>query len=404
MYGDIIPPKKKYHIEPSHDGFVHDRTTENNSSVHFSPIRRQSYTEPKSKKNAVLLIILALIVVGVGVYHKVFNGTTIVTTPKTTRFSIQQKIPLILQNRQKDSLTYSLVYVPEEGVATRNPFMSSSASSTASVSSSSTTVTTPANKTTNTVTMTSSSSSKTLSVHLINKTNEITTLRTATRFDVEGEVYTLDAPVSISPSSKTEIDGVANTSTTYKIIGFKGTSSYDNVYAVLPNDLASVSDEKPTTATSVSSAIPPEDILALMPKDAIALQKSTIYDRVIDQSAIVVFDEKVLENFLNDTNIELQEYFKALKPFGTSVSYVITVVDYTLVTSPETGKPVSFSDISFDITPVIDDTLLPQQFAGFKKDTMDKISKQAEAFISLHVSYTPFWSKSVAEVDRVIAK
>lgn len=397
MYGDIIPPKKKYQDENTHNEIIHDEYIEDRKSVHFTPIKRQAYREPKSKKLPVFLGLLALIVIGFGVYHKIFNGTTFAITPKTTRFEIQQKIPLILQNREKGALTYSLVYVPEEG-ASRNPF-------TAPVDSTSTPtqLAMAAKAVSSGTTMTATTTGDVKNITLINKTSETVPLRIATRFDVNGVTYTLDAATNLAPSSQDEINKVATDTPQYKVIGFKGTSSYDTVFAI-PVESTSVKNSTVATQDSASSTLPPEDILSLMPKNAIPLQKSTIYDKLVDQSAVVVFDEKVLEDYLNETNVQLQEYFKALKPFGNSISYTISVVDYTLVTSSETGKPTEFSNISIDVTPVIDNELLPRQFTGFKKDTMEKIEKQVSDFIELDISYTPFWSKSVAGEERITVK
>lgn len=392
MYGDIIPPKKKYHEEVIEDESVRD------SYVHFTPIKRQAYKEPKSKKLPLLLALLALIVIGFGVYHKIFNGTSISLSLETTRFDIQQKIPLVLQNREKGSLTYSLVYVPEENTS-RNPFSQPSNEATTSEPQ----LAIAARSAEEGVTLTATSTGDVKKIKLINTTAETVPLRIATRFDVNGITYTLDAATNLAPSSKEEIEAIASGTSQYKVIGFKGSSSYDTVYAI-PLTTTSPAVVKNAPQSAASSTLPPEDILALMPKDAIPLQKSTIYDRLIDQSAVVVFDEKVLEDYLNETSVQLQDYFTALKPFGSSISYVITIVDYDVAISPETGKPVAFNSLSIDITPVIDNALLPQQFAGFKKDTMEKIQKQVADFIKMDVSYTPFWSKTVAEEDRITVK
>ena len=138
-----------------------------------------------------------------------------------------------------------------------------------------------------------------------------------------------------------------------------------------------------------------------MPEGAIPLGKSTIYDKLIDQSAIVVFDNRTLEDFLNVSNVQVQEYFKALKSFGPSVSYDISIVDYTLLVSPENGRPVAFSSLSIEITPKIDKQGIPSQFTGFKKETMDKIQKQVSEYVTFDVSYTPFWANSVAMEDKI---
>ncbi|MES2985609.1 MAG: hypothetical protein V4686_00605 [Patescibacteria group bacterium] len=380
MYGDIIPPKKKY-SEPSEALLQHER-----EEIHFTPIKRGAYQEQKNKKIPAILTALAILVVALGVYHKIFNGTTISLTPVTTRFEIQQKIPLILQNREKDSLTYSLVYVPSS-TSTRNPFAAEATSSAPVIT-----------QDAGVYTLTSTSTGLTKRVRLVNKTSGAVALRATTRFDVDEVVYTLDAAASNPPTPKAELDLITS-STTYKVVGFKDTASYNLIYAIPDTTNA------PTVAENAAvSTMPPADVLALMPDDAIALQKSTIYDKLLDQSAIVVFDERTLEEFLNTANIQVQEYFKVLKPFGTSISYNITIVDYTLVTSPESGKPTALTGLTLEITPIIENSLVSGQFAGFKKETMEKIQKQVAEYIVSDVSYTPFWSKSVAVEEKITVK
>lgn len=378
MYGDIIPPKKKYHDPIIEDDHVELGYVESRKSVHFTPISRQRYSEPQSKKLPIFLALCALAVIGVGIYHKIFNGTTISLTPQTTRFEIKQKIPLILQNREKDSLTYSLVYVPEEG-ETRNPFVATSSEVVDEA-----------------ITITATSTGDTKKILLINKSTEIVPLRIATRFDVNGTTYTLDKAINLSPSPDSDIERVSTSTPQYKVIGFKGSSSYDTVYAI---PLV-----RPSVASEASSSLPPQDIISLMPKNAIPLEKSTIYDKLLEQSAVVVFDKKVLQEFLQEYTVQLKEYADVLKPFGSSLTYEVAIIDYTLVTSPDTGKPVAFDSLIIDITPAVDTELIPRQFTGFKKETMEKIQKQVSEYITLDVSYTPFWSKSVAEEERVLVK
>lgn len=394
MYGDIIPPKKKYHEKVYvEDQYVikKDVAKDSNKGVHFTPIIRTPYREPKSKKLPIFLALVALLVIGFGMYHKIFNGTVFTIIPKTTRIDIQENIPLVLQNREKNSLTYSLVYVPQ-GDGARNPFASAvTATATQNIK-----------EGVDIYTITATTTGDIKKIKLINKTTENVPLRIATRFDVGGTVYTLDAATEIAPTSKTDMETIASGTPVYKVIGFKGTSSYDAVYAIDVVTRSSVSDA--SSQSLATSTVPPEDILSLMPEGALPLQKSTVYDKLVDQAAIVVFDERVLQDFLNGTNVQMQEYFKTLKPLGSSVTYTITIVDYTLQTSPETGKPVSLSSLSFDITPLIDPEFIPMQFAGFKKETMEKIEKQVSEFVTLKTSYTPFWSKSVAEEERITIK
>ncbi|MES2623247.1 MAG: hypothetical protein V4576_02445 [Patescibacteria group bacterium] len=400
MYGDIIAPKKKY-------SDVHSESEERSGPVHFSHIERPPYRggnfEKKNRKVPFLLLLLALIVVGIIVYHKMYNGTTFTITPKTTRIEIQEKISLVLQSREKDALTYSLVYVPAgsmngEVTEPRNPFVM-------------TATTTPVAAEPK-VTITATSTNDTKRVQLINKSGSNVTLRIATRFSVASTTYTLDAAMDVKPTEQSVLSAIASGTAMYKVIGFSGSSLYDSVYAV---PYESVKTAKTVTTTNASSTatgtdiidtdsvstVPPADVLALMPDDAIPLIKSTIYDKVIDQSAVVVFDERTLEDFLNASNIQAQDYFKALKPFGASLTYEISVIDYTLITSPDTGKPTGFSSLILEITPKIDSSLVPAQFAGFKKDVVEKIKKQVAEFVTLDVSYSPFWATAVATEEKI---
>ncbi len=373
MYGDIIPPKRK----------IHTTRTEEYNSVRFSA-PHISYTEQKSKKVPIVLFMAALVVIGLVLYQNIYHSTKITLTPKTTHFEIKQKIPLILQGREKDSLTYSLVYVPAtDASSTRNPFVATSTNTTTSKQA--------------VFSITATSTGATKHIRIINKTADTVPLRKDTRFDVGGVTYTLDSATQNPPSSKDDI-AQASSSVVYKVIGFKGYPTYETVYAV-PEESTATSQ---TTSLSDSvSAIPPQDLLSLMPAGTLALQKSTIYDKLLEQSAVVVFDQASFEDFLKNTISQTAAYYKALKPFGESVTYDVRISDYTLETSEDTGKPVAFSSLTLDITPQIDSEHAKMQFAGFSKDTMNTVEKQVHEYVVLHTAYKPFWSDTVASADKI---
>jgi hypothetical protein len=397
MYGDIIPPSKKKYSDTRAESRDHDQT------VHFSRMQRSQYAERKNRKTPVLLTLLAVLVFGLIVYHKVYSGTTLTVTPKVTRIEIRENIPLILQSREKDALTYSLVYVPDRSLndsdEVRNPFAKTAATTSVATS------TEASAQQSGLASMTATSTKDTKRIQLINTSNQSVTLRIATRLAVgtSTTVYTLDAAGDVKPTSASAITAIASSTPKYKVMGFVGSALYDQVYAVAADAVVSTNASANTREASSesTSTIPPPDVLALMPDDAIPLIKSTIYDKVLEQSAVVVFDSRTLEDFLQSDNVQAQDYFKVLKPFGGSVTYKIAVVDYTLITSPDTGKPVSLSSLILEITPVLDDALLPGQFAGFGKDTMEKIEKQVAEFVDLKVSYVPFWANAVATEDRI---
>lgn len=402
MYSDIIPPSKKRYTSSS---------TQEYNSVRFSSPHQTYSNAPQRKTTPYILLVAACVIMGLVVYHNLSHSTILTVTPKTTQFEIKQNIPLILQGREKNSLTYSLVYVPEasEDGTVRNPFDAPAVVSPSSVNINSANTGTVSDS----VTITSTSTGKTKKITIINKTTDAVPLRKDTRFDVDGVIYTLDAAYANTPTEKSIVNSIT-ASTTYKIVGFKGYPSYDTIYGVPEITTQAIKNirtagDTTTTVTSAttsvaSSTVPPKELLSLMPPRTLALQKSTIYDKILDQSALVVFDQSALEEYL-DTNIDqLQEYYKALKPFGESLSYDITILDYTLNISPESGKPVSFASLTIEITPKVDTDALVLQFAGFSKDTMTIIEKQTTAYLTLKTSYTPFWSKAVADGEKIKVK
>lgn len=394
MYSDIIPPKKKYVR-------VH---TEEYNSVRFTS-SHPSYTQTKQTKKPIILFMTACVLLAIFAYHNLAHATKMTIEPKVTRFDIKQHIPLMLQGRQDAYLTYSLVYVSDtQDGASRNPFVLKNA--TSSVATTSTNETSSFEE----VTLTASTTGKTKHVTLINKTSESVPLRKDTRFDVDGVVYALDSAVNVLPTEKKNLTSTHTTasSSVYRVIGFKGYPTYDSVYALDTSSDGSASEGVGGASTSTktvvsvaSSTVPPKELLSLMPPHTLALQKSTIYDKNIEQSALVVFDQSALEHFLQNYIPQTIEYYKALKPFGESIAYDIAIVDYSLQTSPETGKPVSFSSLTIEITPKIDTKFLVLQFAGFSRDTMTVIEKQIASYVHMETKYTPFWSKSVSSSENI---
>ena len=389
MYSDIIPPKKRY---------THVRTEEYNSVKFSSP--HPIYGRPSGTKKPIVLFLAALVFIFLLEYHNFAHATRIVITSRPTRFDIKQHIPLVLQGRENDSLTYSLVYVPEEGV-TRNPFVSSASSSPERAAS---TKIAPAVAS---ITITASTTGDVKKITLINTTGDTISLRNETRFDVQGITYTLNGALAVAPTDKKIIDSVKTkaTSSVYRVIGFKGYSTYDSVYAV-PEITQTNTEHVSATSTGVSlsqatSTVPPRELLSLMPSETLALEKSTIYDKIIGQSALVVFDQSTLRNFLRDHSTQVGDFYTTLKPFGESITYTIAILDYTLDISSETGKPVSLSALSIEIIPKVDTTAIAMQFAGFSKETMDTIEKKVKTYIDLKTIYKPFWSTSVSKIEKI---
>lgn len=395
MYSDIIPPKKKY-IHPHIDEY---------NSVRFST-SHQSHTslrEPRFKKTPIVLFVAACITVSLIGYHMISHKTIFTLTPQKTVFEIKQNIPLILQGREKKSLTYSLVYVPEtigDGL-TRNPFTTPVAS---------TSTTTASSQKDASIQIYASTTDQVKRITLINKTNAPVSLKKDTRFDVDGVVYMLEEAGQFSPTQKDVLNTLGSSTEVYKIMGFKGYATYDSVYAVpeISQSKSTTQNIAQTTTTSSTSdsvsTVPPKELLSLMPPRTLALQKSTIYDKIVDQSALVVFDQSALEEFFQSNVVQIQEYYQALKSFGESISYEIVIVDYTLNTSPDTGKPTSLASLTVEILPKIDESAIPLQFAGFSKETMNIIEKQVGSYLQLKTSYTPFWSKAVAKHEKIQVK
>ncbi len=396
MYSDIIPPKKSIRkIKPSariEREEKKDIKKKHDAEV-FTPYKKTYHTmdgrDVKSKWPLIFIIIAILLISGI-LYSKYNHTTTFTFVPKTTNFEIKERI--VLHNASdtaKDlSLPYNLVYIPSADInnlstsTPRNPFIpQKNASSTSST------------VVTKEYTMTASTTNDVKNIVFVNKTSLPISLRETTRISVGDVVYNLDKTVVIPPSGAS---APADSPVIYHIVGFKDTAEYEKVYAIpAPSSNTSVS-----TDDSVST-IPPTDIISLLPKTSLPLLKSNIYDRMLDQNAVVVIEQKDLEYILQKINPSMQEYIKILEPMSDMLKYHITIVDYNLESSEETGRPIAFKSLSLEITPIINTEHAKTAFVHFNNEAMKRIKNQIATYIGLDIRHFPFWMTDVPDKDRV---
>lgn len=412
MYSDIIPPRKNNSIR----NISLERFDE------LEPIAEQAY-EPRrhpdhdrSFPKFFLFLIISVLIIGSVVYAKFIEHSTLTLTSKVTTLDIRERFALSVQKDDEtvseDVLYYNLIYI--SGKEKRdNPF--------APVS---TTIKTDEKKPGNTAfsqadlkptIAVSTSTNSTTTVYLVNETKENIPLRATTRIDIAGVIYSLPTSVTVTPTKDSSI--YANKQK-YYLPGFKGTTSYNSIYAVktdgplnIPEtttQTASNTDAedvvKSATSTQTADALDtrvPSDILSLLPETNIALKKNTIYDKITDQPAVVVFNKKDFLEVLEKNNPGLQEYVKSFNAVKDIVDFDVQIVDYQFDSSPDTGRPVSFKQIVIEIKPIFNIDEAKKAFENFSIDTIDKIRAQLREFASISVKNTPFWSKEVASEGKV---
>lgn len=401
MYSDIIPPKKsirKIKASPRVEKAEKKEIKEEQEAVAegFTPYKKTYHTvdgRDTTSKWPLVLIIVALLIVGGIVYSKYNHTTTFVFTPKTTSFEVKEKIALHNSgDTVKDvSLPYNLVYIPSTDVnnlssttAQRNPFVAQKTASS-----------TPTTAAVKEYTMTASTTKDVKKIIFVNKTSLPISLRETTRISVGEVVYNLDKSVTIQPSGV----NVPASSEVYHVVGFKDTTDYEKVYAI-PSSGGQAVSLSPAAEEAVS-AIPPTDIISLLPETSLPLLKSNIYDRVLDQNAVVVIEQKDLENVLQKVNPAIQEYVKTLIPVADMIKYHVTIVNYDLEVSEETGRPVAFKSLSLEIIPVINIDNAKTAFIRFSNEAMKKIKSQVAPYLDLEVKHFPFWMTDVPDEDMV---
>lgn len=408
MYSDIIPPRKNNSIR----NISLERFDE------LEPIAEQAY-EPRrhpdhdrSFPKFFLFLILSVLIIGGIVYAKFIEHSTLTLTSKVTTLDIREKFSLTMQKDDEsvspDILQYNLIYI--SGKEKReNPFAPVAPVAKTDVKKSSNAVFSEADlKPTIAV---STSTNSTTTVYLVNETKENIPLRATTRIDIAGVIYSLPVSTTVAPTKNPSI--YANKQK-YYLPGFKGTSSYNSIYAVKTDGPLNIQESESVEAgdsteglastTQVSDSLDarvPGDILSLLPDTSIALKKSTIYDKITDQPAVVVFNKKDFLEVLEKKNPGLQEYMKAFSAVKDIVDFDVQITDYQFDSSPDTGRPVSFKQIVIEIKPIFDTDSAKKAFENFSVDTIDKIRAQLGGFASISVKNTPFWSKDVAGEGKI---
>ena len=63
--------------------------------------------------------------------------------------------------------------------------------------------------------------------------------------------------------------------------------------------------------------------------------------------------------------------------------------------------PIAFKNLNIEIKPIIKRDKVASTFAGFSKDSIDKIKFGIQKAINMQVKYSPFWMNKVSDVDNV---
>lgn len=394
MYSDIVPPKKNNSFikEKSNDHEVRILKTE---KIHHTIDR---YHE-KSKWPWILFI--ATVVILSIVYYSVFNNKTKISfESKSTIFEIKDTIPMILSEKNQSAsttLSYNLIYNNDDKA--RNVFAPIDTSSTTSTTTSPAT-TKPVVAANDYYVINNSSSTNptsSMKIQFVNTTNASVQLVKNTRVDVNGTTYYLEKNVSIPKGA-----GSASSTAQYKIIGFKGTDKYEKFYAVDYVDTTGTVDVASAPVAPVdSSNVPNSDILSLIPENYIPLKKGYVYDKNINQTALVVVDKRDFERVLTNNSKLMQTYMSSFKSISDLVYYEININDYELVLDPTTGLPTSFKNLTIEIIPRINKDKVAAAFKGFSKDTMKKIKSEITKDIDMEVKYSPFWVNKVSDEDHI---
>ncbi len=406
MYSDIIPPKKSIRkIETSkkikriekHD------IAEEKAAEAFTPYKKTYHTvdgRDVQSKVPFIFFALAIVIVGGIMYSKYNHTTTLTFSPKTTTFEVKEKITLVgagdPASKDISALPYSLVYIPSDDVnnlsssTSQNPFNTQKTATTTATTTS----------TAKEYTMTASTTRDVKKITFVNKTSLPISLRETTRISAGDVVYTLDKAVTIQPTPQA---GEA-TGAVFHVVGFKDTTDYEKVYAIPTGSVNT--GEKIAVGTTTDedgpvSAVPPTNIISLLPETSLPLLKSNIYDRVLDQNAVVVLEQRDLENVLQKINPAMQEYVKTLNPIIDIVKYHISIIDYDLEVSNSSGRPIGFKSLTIEVTPRINIESSKRAFAEFSSEAMKKIQDQIAPYVKLDISNFPFWMTSVPEADMV---
>ncbi len=392
MYSDIIPPKKNQ--------ISKTRIVKEKDPV-FS--KREIYHtidgKDRGSKIPVILFFITIIILAI-IYYSLFNNKTYISfESKSTILEIRDKIDMSLSEDNANSsttLSYNLIYKND---GDRNIFADDTQTQIVATS-------TSIDKKVETVdkynTLISTSTNSIKKVIFINETNSNIKVIKTTRVEVGDIIYNLDEEVNLKPTAKDDLKEISSTTLKYKVLGFKGTSKYDKFYAIDFVDNSIDNDNKDVIDSSTNNAtIPNQDILSLIPDEFIPLQKNYIFDKTLNQHALIVINKKDFEKVLNNNSKLIQEYIKNFKSISDFVKYKININDYDLELSNENGKPIAFKNLTIEITPEIEKDKVAKAFTGFSKDTMKKIKYDIQKFIILDISFSPFWMNKVSDIDHI---
>ncbi len=396
MYSDIVPPNKKNKLSkikaPIEHKVKESKKLKDEPFVAPAEVYHTAYGEDRKSKLPAILTLLTLVTLAI-VYYSVFNNKTNISfESKSTIFEIKDSIPMTLSEKNQKSsttLSYNLIYNNDN--ENRNIFAPTVEEAT-STTGAATASTSPSLEY---YTLNNSTTSITLSkkVKLINTYNTNIQIIKDTRFDVDGVTYYIDKAVDIKKTVNP-----ATSTTKYKVIGFKGTAKYEKFYAVDYVD-TSVAVDAPVIADDKNA--PNNDILSLIPDNFIPLKKNYVYDKTIDQTALVLIDKKDFEKvLLADTKL-IQEYVKSFFSISDLVEYEISINDYEIELDPQTGLPVAFKNLNLEIIPRIKKDKVASVFKGFSKETMKKIKNEIAKNITMNISYSPFWVTKVSDEDYI---
>jgi hypothetical protein len=384
MYSDIIPPKKNSFIKAKKDD--HEVRIIKEEAFYHTVDGRD-----KKSRLPLILIFLTVVIMGIVYYSAYSNNTNILFESKSTIFEIKDIIPMTLSEKNQNSsttLSYNLIYNNEN--KDRNVF--------APVEDATTTATTTSTSVSkvefyylNNGTSTSSTTPK--KVSFVNETNSDVKIVKNTRINVEGVTYYLDKDINIKKGDK-----VSNSTTSkYKVIGFKGSEKYDKFYAIDYAD--NTADVAPVVTDGKN--FPSNDLLSLIPENFIPLKKNYIFDKRLNQTALVVVDKRDFERVLVNSSKLIQEYIKVFKPISDLVEYEINIDDYELQLDMETGLPVSFKNLNLEIIPRIKRDKVATIFKGFSKGTMKEIKVGVQKYLNIEVTYSPFWMNKVSDENHI---
>jgi hypothetical protein len=394
MYSDIIPPHKKNKLSKIKvpKDHVEDQGIKKLKAEPFvaqGEVYHTAYGQDRKSKLPAILVILTLVTLAI-VYYSIFNNKTRITfESKSTIFDIKDRIPMALSEKNQNSsttLSYNLIYNNEN--KDRNIFAPTVEESTS-------TLKVDMVPSTEYYTLNNSTTTPTASIK-VKLVNEFTTnvqVIKDTRFDVNGVTYYIDRAVDLKKTAS-----LATSTNKYKVIGFKGTPRYEKFYAV---DYVDTSIPADTEVIKNDKNSPNNDILSLIPDNFIPLKKNYVYDKSIDQTALVVIDKKDFEKvLLADTKL-IQEYVKSFITISDLVEYEISINDYDIELDSITGLPIAFKNLNLEIIPRVKRDKVATTFKGFSKDTIKKIKNEIAKNITMNVSYSPFWITKVSDEDNI---